>query len=805
MLAKDRRFTVAAVVALALGIGVNNSVFAIINTLWFKDVPFDEPDRLVSLSSVDPSGRDRGLSYLDIHDISEGSTVFAGLAANLGGVMNVSGDEEQPPERFRGSYVSANTFGLLRSQPLLGRTFLPEDDRPGAPAVVILGHATWLGRYGADSSVIGRTIKVNDVPSIVIGVMPQGFTFPFIAELWQPLVFAPGLANERREMRNLSVVGRLADSADLAQARSSLETIAGRLATEYPQTNKDVRLSVRRLKDSRPDATSMLMTMMGAVGFVLLIACANLANLMLARSAGRAREIAIRASLGATRWRIVRQLLIECVLLSALAGVLGLLFSLYGAREIAIAFNPIEAGTPLQSTKPYWVDVTMDGIMYAFLGGLCLFASVAFGLLPALHISKTNVHDTLKESGRGTTGVSARRWTGALMVVELALTLVLLTGAGLLWRNFLATYQTDILIDTSGLVTMQLALPVQKYGTPGQAKQFFERLDERLGAIPTVTSVTMASQAPFGAFPASPRQLAIAGRGATPGQAPQGVTYVFVGDRYFETLGLGILRGRAFSEGDSFAGQEGAVVNQRLATLFFADDDPLGRSIQLTGPTPATPPTPWLTIVGVAATLPRPGRPREPDPVVYVPVSVDPAPRVVSVLARGSAGLAAVAAALRSEVRALDSDLPLYGIETMDDVLARTSLGTRIVGTWFGVLAMIALVVASVGLYALTAHGVAQRTQEIGVRMALGADAPQVMWLFVRRTFVHLVFGLALGVAGWLAVGHLLAMYFGQISQRDPLTIAAVTALLIVVAGTASVLPARRAARVDPAVALRAD
>jgi len=802
ILVKDRRFTIAAIVALALGIAVNNSVFAIINAALIKDVPFEKPWQLMSIRTADAKGREAGLSFAAYRELASSTPAFEAVVATTNTVMNVSG-EAQAPERFRGAYVSAGTFSMLRTPPALGRTFVAEDEKTGAPPVVLLGYGVWQRRYGSDPSVVGRTIKINDTPATVVGVLPQGFSFPGIAEMWQPISMMPGIDALPRDARSFAIVGRLKADATIVEARANVDTIAAAFASSYPDTDRNVRLLVRSLKDSRPDSTQTLMTMMGAVGFVLLIACANLANLMLARSVYRSREIAVRASLGATRWRIVRQLLIECVLIAAVAGVVGLALSVVGIQQIAIAFNAIEPGVPLSQTKPYWVDPSMDVLVYVFVGGLCLATSVLFGIIPALQISRTDANEILKDGGRTTGGSRPRRWGAVLMIAEVALTLVVLTGTGLLWRNFLMIYQRDLVVNTADVATLQVALPAQRYRTHDARRQFFDRLDARLAAHPALTSAALASHLPVVAFSGPPRQLSIDGR-ETPAGTPPTTTVVQIGQRYFETLGIRLLRGRTLTESDGAPGREAAVVNDLFARRYFADSDPIGQRIRLAAPAPATPATPWLTIVGVSQTVPSlgPARPRElEEPAAYLPLGLEPAPRAAVVIVRNHDGLAAAAGTLREEVRALDPDLPLYGVESLDESVARARF--NLFAIWFGVLAAIALVVAAVGLYAVTSHGVAQRTQEIGIRVALGARARQIVWLFLRRTLAQLIAGLMVGIVGALWVGQLLQAMLPQTSARDPLTYGLVIALLATVAVVATLLPSRLATRVDPSTALR--
>jgi putative ABC transport system permease protein len=821
LLAKDRRFTVAAVVALALGIGLNTTVFTIINAALLRDVPFDEPAGLVAIqlrntrmpepgsdlwgrTAGGPDGPVVAVSFEDLRDWRAGTSSFEGLGAHTGGTMNIS-DDGTPAERFRGTYVTANLFRLLHVAPIVGRHFVEADDTPNAPGVLMLGYGVWQKRYGGDPSVIGRTVRVNDVPATIIGVMPDRFTYPFVEQVWQSLSSSAGFANATRRTRNLTVVGRLKPGAELGRARGELDAVMTKLAESLPETHSQLASFARPLRWLYPTPPlQLLMTMTGAVLFVLLIAYANLANLLLARSVSRAREIAVRTAVGATRWLIVRQLLIECLLIALVGGALGFGLSLYGVQEIAVAFDVIEPGAARGSTRPYFVDVSPNALVYGFVALLSVGSALAFGLLPAWQIARSDVLETLKEDGRSGGGARRRRWSAALITAQLALTLVLLSGAALLWRGFIQQYRQDTVIDTRGIVTMRLALPAQKYGTPADRKQFLERLDERLSSMPSFESITLAGHVPM-EFGAPQRQLFIDGARVSPGAKPPVVSYMLTGARYFEALQIPIVRGRALGSRDALPGEQGAVVDERFAARFFPGGDALGSRIRI-GSTGV-----WFTVVGVARTLPHLGPAPEARPVVYARLEAEPAPDgraaiiVKSALAKASAdkGLAAAAAALREEVRAMDASLPLFAIETLDDALARGRFPSRLISTWFGILAIVALVLAGVGVFAVTAHGVAQRTHEIGVRMALGADRQAVVGLFARRAVVQLTVAVVIGIAGMLALGRLAQSAMREIAEADPLTFAIVTVILATVSLSATLLPARRAARVDPMVALR--
>jgi len=650
-----------------------------------------------------------------------------------------------------------------------------------------------------DSSVIGRTVRVNDVPATIIGVMPPGFNYPTVDQVWQAMSSSPNFATATRTTRNLSVVGRLTPIADLAGARAELDAVMTRLAATFPDTHRGLATFARPLRELYPTPpVQMIATMMGAVGFVLLIAYANLANLLLARSIRRSREIAIRLALGSSRLRVVRQFLLECLLIAIAGGAVGFALSLYGVRQIAVAFEPIDAGVPLGFNRPFWVDISPNAILYAFVGVVSIASAFAFGLLPAWQMSKTDVNGTLKaESRSGGGNPHGRRWASGLLVAELALALVLLSGAGLLWRDFLDRYWEDTVIDTSGVVTMRLALPPQKYSNPADRKRFLEQLNQRLSEMTVFSAVTMASHVPM-EFGAPVREVFVEGTDYEPGEKPPLVSYLLTGARYFETLRLPIVQGRGIQDGDARPGQEGAVVDERFAQRFFPNDDAIGRRIRV-GAAGV-----WYTIVGIARTLPQSGPPPELRPVVYAPLQAEPAPDGrAAIIVKGQ--LAAASGTLRAEVRAMDPALPLFAIETLDQAQARGRLPGRLTSTWFASLAVVALMLAAVGVFAITAHSVAQRTDEIGIRMALGADGRDVVRMFVRRTLKQLALAIVLGLAGSLALGNLLGSLVQGVGRRDLVPLTIVTLVLGSVTMLATVLPARRAARVDPLVAIRCE
>ena len=801
LLIKDRWFTLVAATALALGIGVNTTVFTFVNAVLLRGLPFDNPDRIMWVGTRDGNakGRERGVSFTDFEDWRDQQRTFEGLVLWGSFAFNIS-EAGREPDRFPGVYVSTNLFKMIGEQPILGRDFLPEDERPGAPPVVIISNNIWQSRYGSDPSVLGRTVTINAFMPTIIAVMPPGLQFPSNNDLWVPLIhMPPGVKPLNRDARNFSVFGLLREGVTIEQALADLTSVTNRLATEFPATNKLITPYLMTFNDRQNGGPIRLifLSMMGAVGFVLLIAIANVANLLLARAAYRSREMSVRVSLGASRWRIVRQLLVESVMLAAISGVLGYGLSVVGVRLFDWATQDVG--------KPSWIHFTMDTSVFAFLAVITLATGLLFGLAPALHVSKTNVNEVLKEGGRtGAVGVRARWWTSVLIVGELALTLVLLAGAGFMMRSFVMLYQLDLGIDISPLVTATVSLPDRKYHENDQRVALFQRLEERLNTIGAVEAATVASSSP--GFGGGSRTFAIDGRPPQAGTEAPTATTVTVGPHYFDTIGVRIVRGRALVASDGLPGQENVVINQRFVAMHFAGEDPIGRRVGFTEAAPDganKPPASWMTIVGVAPNVrQRNAREPDPDPVMYLSNRFQPGLNA-GVIVRSRSNASSITPLLRAELRGIDPDLPLFQIQTMTQAMARFRWQYTIFGSMFAFFAFIALMLSAVGLYAVTAYSVTQRTQEIGVRMALGAQSSQVLWLFVRRVLVHLAIGLVLGLAGAIGVGRLLQGLLVRTSSTDPTTLGSIAALLVGVGLAACLWPARRATLLDPVVALR--
>jgi putative ABC transport system permease protein len=797
-LVKDRWLTLAAVAALALGIGANSAMFTIVNAVLLRGLPFDDPDRIMMLDTKDARGRRFGVSVQDYEDWQRASKTFSGMSIVFNGSMNLSADD-RVPEQYPGVYISANGFDIIGERAALGRAFGPEDDKPGAQPVVLISDSVWKTRYASDPAIVGKPIRVNALPVTIIGVMPEGVKWPFTADVWMPMSqLPPAFRAQGRASRFLMGYGRLADGVSLEQAQSELSNISAQLQTEYQDTNKEISGVVTPFNDRiiGPQLRTVFWSLMGAVAFVLLIACSNVANLLLARAAHRSREIAVRVSLGATRLRIVRQLLVESVLLAFVSGLVGL-----GLGAILIRWFDAETQNV---GKPYWMVFSMDAGVVAFFAAVCLATGIIFGLAPALHISKTNVNEVLKEGGRsGTGGLRARRWTTALIVIELTLSLVLLAGAGFMMRSFLNMYRMDPGFDTSRLAIMQIILPARKYPARDDQLRILRQIEERLNTVGAIEGASTAIAPPLAG--ANSRQLVIDGRTAEAGQQPANVSMISTGPRYFDAIGVRLQRGRAWTETEGAPGHEVAVINQELATRFFGNEDPIGKRIRLVDDTPAGQQSAWATIIGL---VPAPQqtslRNNDADPIVWIPHAQNAtAPRGATILVRGRSDPGPLTGQLRKEIFALDPDMPLANIRTMDQLLAQQRWDVRVFGTMFSIFAAIAIVLATVGLYAVTAYSVTQRTQEIGVRMALGAQAEHIRNLILRRGLVQLGIGVAFGLAGAFGVGRLLRSLLVQMGPNDPITIGSITLLLIAVGLAACLWPARQATRLNPVTALR--
>jgi predicted permease len=806
MLVKDRWFTVIAAFVLALGIGANNTVFTIVNGILLRPIPFDKPEQIMLVTSRDTRGRQQGVSVLDFDDWRKASHSFSHLVFLFPGSAVLS-EEDRVPEQYPGVYVSPDFFKMMRVSPVLGRDFSALEDGPGGPAVVMIGSSVWKQRYGGDPSVIGRSVRINGATATIVGVMPEGMKFPFDDEVWMATsMLPPAYRNAPRDNRNFAAMGRLADGVTVEQARAELKTIGDQLARQYPDSNKDTGPWMRPFLETvaGPQLRLIFWALQGAVAFVLLIACANVANLLLARAASRSNEISVRVALGASRWQIIRQVLIESVVLALVAGAVGLLLSMGGIKWFDAQTQNVG--------KPYWMTFAMDWRTFAFFMGVCVFTGILFGLAPALHVSRTNIGEMLKEGGRtGSSGRRAHRWSTVLVTAEIALTLVLLAGAGFMMRSFMRMYNMEIGIDTSHMVVMNLIMPARRYPEVEDRVRFLHAVEQRLSGSGDIQWVTITSNAPGSGGPN--RQLEVDGHRAAEGEQRPRVTTMTVGPRYFDTLGVKV-RGRAFTETDGDPSRQTVIVNERLAQMYFPGQNPIDHQLRLLLDRPTAPNEGWLTVVGVVPNvrqrLNNSATPNaniesdEFDAIAYIPHRVDSsAARGMTLLARTRSDAGKASQSLREAIRTIDPDMALFNLRTLDDLLVQQRWAQRVFATMFSTFAVIALLLAAVGLYGVTAYSVAQHTREIGIRMVLGAPPRNVVGLFLRRGIIQLAVGLTVGLAGAIAVGRLLQSVLIAVSPRDPVTLGAIMTLLTLVGVAACVWPARRATRLDPVVALR--
>lgn len=783
LIARDRWFATAIVVALALGIAASSTMVSLLYGMNFRGLPFDEAGALVGIAGEPRRTQGRRIPYGVFEAWQSTSTSFTALSAEVDAVVNL-GDEANATDRFAGTYVSHTAFSLLRVGPLLGRDFRADDERAGAAPVVIIGYRVWADRYGSDAAVLGRVVRANGLAATVIGVMPDGFTYPIDQQVWLPIAGLPGMAGSAAAQRPVCIVARLADGVTPERARAELSALQSTQAVpDADRTRPTVVMPLNETYVGRVTDTAPMM-LVAAVLIVLLIACSHAASLMLARSAARGREMSMRAALGASRMRIVRQLLVESVLLALVAGLIGGALAWLGAR--AFAAETVGFG------MPYWIKFTFDVRLVLYITALSTSAGLVFGLLPALQLSRTNLNEVLNQGGRsGMSSPRARRTTAVLLVGELALTVILLASAGALVRSAAGVYRSDQAIDLARLWEFRVALPEPQYASAERRLAFYRALDERLAAAPGLESAALAGSPPFNASESG--EVVI--DGATKGT----VRVVAAGNRYFETLGLSLVRGVDLDNAATGASPT-ALVNERFVERFLPGSDPIGREVLLSSDGEGTLPE-RFTIVGIAPRL-RHQVAAGHTPVIYVPHAARPG-KVASLLVRGRPD--AFADVLRQEVRRLDPDLPLFNLQSLQRVSDGSRFLPRMMSFVFSIVAVIATLLSALGLYAVTAYAAAQRTQEVGVRMALGARRSQIAWLFLKRALVPVAAGLALGLAGAVAAGSLLQAVLVDVSANSPIALLGVSALLVAVSMAATLLPARKASRLDPVAALRQD
>ncbi|HTQ80822.1 MAG TPA: ABC transporter permease [Thermoanaerobaculia bacterium] len=795
MLKKNPGHTAAAVVALALGIGLTAAMFSIVNGVILTGLPFAHSDRLVYLGTTNltQSRQELPLSLADFLEWRKRQTSFSAIAAFNSTTINLSGDKR--PERFDGGYMSANAFDLLGVQPLLGRTFLPGEDGPQAEPVAILGYGLWKNRYGGDPKIIGRVVRVNGAPATVIGVMPEGFEFPVAEKLWVPLRLDPARTRRGSDAEGVSAFGRLKDGVTLPQAAAEMGAIAKALAQEFPATNKGVAAKVLPYTREyvNEQITSLLFTMLGAVTLVLLLACANVASLMVARASLRTRELAIRSALGAGRKRVLTQILIESLLLSSVGAVLGLGLAYLGVK----AFN----ASIVDSNPPYWFHIALSGRPLLFVLALTFLSGVLSGLAPALQASRADVNEILKDEGRGSTSLRMGRFSRFIVVFEVAFSFALLVAAGLMVRSVVKVQTMSFDFDKRDLLTLRIALYEAKYPQKANRVAFWNELLRRLDGRPGTTGVAAISSLPTNgtetefytldghAYPAE-RDLP---------QAHQAV----VSPKLFAALGVRPLAGREFGAQDREGSLPVVIVNESFAKKAWPHADPLGRRIR-TGKN--KPGAPWRTVVGVVPDLQMDNfGDKDSGPAgFYLPLAQE-CPQRVNLIVRTHGNPLSFTSTVRREVDGIDADLPLYFVYSMEQLIAKNAFFFNLFGTLFALFGVSALVLAAVGIYGVISFSVQQRTQEIGVRMALGAQKSTVLGMILRQGSMQLGLGLGIGLAFAFLASRLLSDVLFQVKPNDPITFAGVCLALTSIALTACIIPAQRASRVDPLVAIRYD
>jgi putative ABC transport system permease protein len=785
-LLKHPGFTAIAIITLALGIGANSAMFSTVNAVLLQPLAYPESERIVVLEGVNPGLgiTQSNLSIPDFTDWQQQNQSFDQLAVfATGGSLLTSGDET---ERVRGTGVTNDFFPLFRTAALRGRALQADDSEKGRDPVLVLSYGLWQRRFGADPNVIGNKVTVGGKSTTVVGVMPAGFDFPAETEMWVPISI--GAASERRDNRAYCVIGRLKPGVSIPQAQASLDTINQRLAQAYVETNRGWSARVNNLQERMVGSMrSALLLLLGAVAFVLLIACANVANLLLARSTARQKEIALRAALGANRWRVVRQLLTESLLLSVVGGGLGLMLSMW-LTKLFVSISP--------PNTPRFDEIKPDSRVLLFTLGLAVITGLVFGLAPALQASRVDLSGGLKEGGRGSGGSQNKRLRSVMMVSEIALSFMLLVGAGLLIKSFMKLRDVSPGFNSDSVLTMRISMPSAKYPKGEPRVQMLRQTLERLKAVPGVQSSGAVLSLPLGGDTFNVGRAYIReGRPATPEESANS-NYLVATPDYFRTLQIPVLAGRTFTDQDVEQGTKVLIVNETLAKQLWPGESPVGRRITI-----------WRDeqfpreIVGVVGDT-KAALDGEPEPQMYTPYAQESGWTGMSLVVRTTGDPLNTVAAARNEIRTLDKGIPIYNVRTMNDVMATSVAPQRTSMLLLSAFAGVALLLAMIGIYGVTAYYVTQRTQEIGIRIALGAQMGDVMKLVLKNGMTLALIGVAIGLAGAFAITRVMASLLFGVKPTDVATFAIVAFCLLATALIASYLPARRATKVDPLTAL---
>ena len=793
MLAKNPGFTTVAVIALALGIGANSAIFSVVNTVLLRPLPYKNPERLVMVWEENskqgyPRDTPAAANYVDWRDQNH---VFEDMAAIVEISFNLTrvGD----PERIDGQRVSASLFSLIGVEPQLGRAFRAEEDKPGANHVVVMSHGLWQRRFGADPAIIGRPINLNGESFTVVGVMPRSFQFPTRNDqLWVPIAFDAKEAGNRGS-HYLEVIARIKPGITLQEAQAEMTTIASRLQQQYPGTNTSIGAVVTPLHEHVVgDIKPALLVLLGAVAFVLLIACANVANLLLARAAVRQKEIALRLALGASRQRLIRQFLTESVLLAAFGGGIGLLFAVVGLSVLKRFIPP---------NISHAQAITIDAKVLIFTVVVSLVTGLIFGLAPATQAANFNLNDTLKESGRDSAaGSRGNRIRGLLVVSEVAVSFILLIGAGLLINSFLHLRNIDPGFRAEKKLTMKIVLPEVRYADKEQRGVFYRELIRRVETLPGVVSAAVATSLPL-TESGNSVGVSIEGRAdPAPDRVPIVITRM-ISPRYFETMGIPLLKGRAFTEEDKAESPAVIVISETTARQFWPGEDALGKQLKIGFPSNSE--NKWLTVIGVVKDVRQYELVVEPKPQMYLPFTQANFFEPRALVVKTNLEPLSLAATVRKTVWEIDRDQPVSNVASMENIVSNSVARQRFSMLLLGIFASLALVLAAVGIYGVMSYSVAQRTHEIGIRMALGAQRGDVLKLTIGQGLRLVVTGVIIGLAAAFVLSRVMSSLLFGISPTDPLTFITISLVLVSVAILASYIPALRASRVDPMFALR--
>jgi len=786
-LLKRPGFTLIALIALSLGIGANTAIFSLVNAVLVQPLPFKDPDQLVWVwGNIRQGGSRASVSPLDYLDYRQQNRTFEHFAASFSFPNHAILTGNGEPERLVAAAVTGNYFQALGVDPAFGRGFVLDNEKLANDHVTVLSYGLWQRRFGGDAEIVGKSVLLNGESYAVLGVMPKDFNFPRSSELWIPIAFDRWAGMKQRKAHFLRPVGRLKSGVTIAQAQTDTDSVARQLEQTYPESNTGWNLRLVSLRDQLIGNTKpTLLILLGAVGFVLLIACANVANLLLVRAAARQKEIALRTALGASRVRILRQMITESVLLALAGGALGTILATWSIKVLVLF-----SGDSLPPTA----QVTIDGTVLGFTLLVSLITGVLFGLAPAFRTMKLNLCDSLKEGGRSVgEGMQRNITRSALVVVESAVAVVLLVGAGLLIRSLIQLQNVRPGFDANNVLTMSVDLPDEKYSSPEKCDQFFQQLQTRVGALAGVENVGMISELPLGGS-LNDMPYTVEGRPVTSPTDGYDDDFRRVNPQYFNAMRIPLLRGRNFTEQDVANGTRVVLISELLARQVFPNEEPIGhRLVMAMGGEP-------FEIIGVVGDIRHHGLEIQPSPAMYLPRSGGSSTNLVI---RAHGDPTNLAAAVRREVKAIDPDQPIAAVKTMDEWLSTATAGPRYRTLLLALFALVAAILASTGIYGVMSYSVNQRTREIGVRMALGARRLDVLKLVIRQGMILVILGVAIGLGGAVALTRVMSTLLFQVTPKDPLTFTVVGLFLTLVALVACYIPARRATKVDPLVALR--